>query len=40
MMTLVHFRFLAAIEIVYADPGVRGRTNDEPVAIDWMKGGG
>lgn len=40
MVALVHFRLLAAIKIVYADPGVGSGTNNEPVAVDRVQRGG
>jgi hypothetical protein len=40
VMALVHFRLLAAVEVVYADPGVGRGADDESVAVDRVERGG
>jgi hypothetical protein len=39
MVSLVHLGLLSAVKVVYTDPGVRRRTDDEAVAVDRVEGG-
>ena len=40
MMALVHLFLFARIEVVHSDPGVIGRSNNEPVSEERVEGGG